>query len=75
MTIISVYLPGDEIPHCTTCGHLACVCDILAAHVEGCRFRLAATCAIPIECDHGRDVCPICDPCTCAEIDGGRGVP
>ena len=40
-------------------------------HVEGCRRRKAATCAIPIECDHGFDVCPVCDPCTCAEVTRG----
>lgn len=47
------------------CGHISCVCAILRGHVDGCKFRLAATCAIPIECDHGHDVCPECDPCTC----------
>lgn len=50
---------------CSTCGHFACVCGIRKKHAEGCRFRTAATCAVPIECDHGRDVCPVCDPCTC----------
>jgi len=51
---------------CDTCGHLACVCAILKEHEEGCRFRLAAACAVPIECDHGYDVCPQCDPCSCS---------
>lgn len=37
-------------------------------HRQGCRTRTAATCAVPIECEHGYDVCPRCDPCTCAEI-------
>lgn len=39
---------------CDTCGHLSCVCGLRKAHEEGCKFRLAATCAVPIECDHGR---------------------
>jgi hypothetical protein len=52
---------------CDTCKHFACVCGIREKHHEECRFRVAATCAIPIECDHGRDVCPTCDPCTCEE--------
>jgi hypothetical protein len=52
---------------CLTCGHLSCVCRIKAIHVEDCRFRRAITCAVPIECDHGRDVCPVCDPCTCPD--------
>jgi hypothetical protein len=62
-----VTLVGPDVPgfDCSVCGYLACVCEVLAAHKNGCRFRLAATCAIPVECDHGLDVCPTCDPCTC----------
>ena len=50
---------------CETCGHLACVCLIQSLHGPTCKFRVSATCAVPIECEHGRDCCPICDPCTC----------
>lgn len=50
---------------CPTCGHLSCVCRIKKNHSKDCKFRLATTCAVGIECEHGRDVCPICDPCTC----------
>lgn len=52
---------------CDTCGHIACVCAIMAAHEEGCRYRKAVTCAIGIECDCRlqRDVCPVCDACDC----------
>lgn len=50
---------------CTVCGHLACVCPTIKAHVEGCKFRAAVACPVAIECDHGFDVCPECDPCTC----------
>jgi hypothetical protein len=50
---------------CERCQHLACVCDIRAAHAEGCPYRTAATCAVAIACDHGFDVCPVCDPCAC----------
>jgi hypothetical protein len=51
---------------CSKCGHLACVCKIIAAHPDPkCDFRFSATCAVPVECKHGYDVCPICDPCTC----------
>lgn len=57
-----------RLPGCPECGHLACVCGIIEAHTdENCKFRIAATCAYGIECDHGYDVCPICDPCTCGE--------
>lgn len=36
-------------------------------HLEGCKFNNAVT-GIAIECEHGYDVCPKCDPCTCALI-------
>lgn len=51
---------------CDVCGHIACVCKIQKIHDEDCKFRVAATCPAAIECDHGYDVCPICDPCTCS---------
>jgi len=50
---------------CSTCGHFACVCAVSKGHAEGCKLRVATTCTVPIECEHGRDVCPVCDPCTC----------
>lgn len=25
-------------------------------------------CPVGIECDHGYDVCPVCDPCTCSSV-------
>lgn len=53
---------------CPTCQHFACVCEIKALHREGCKYRIAAAGSVPIECDHGYDVCPICDPCTCREL-------
>lgn len=57
--------PSAHDGMCGKCGHFACVCIIRAKHKKKCRFRVAATCAIGIPCDHGRDCCPICDPCTC----------
>lgn len=51
---------------CEICQHFACICGIRTEHEKGCKFRRAATCAFPIACDHGRDVCPVCDPCTCS---------
>ncbi len=39
---------------------------IATGHKEECKFRVATECAIAIECEHGYDVCPKCDPCTCA---------
>lgn len=52
---------------CGVCGHLACVCLVKSQHKPGCKFREAVTCAVGIECPHGYDVCPKCDPCTCEE--------
>ena len=50
----------------------SCICLIKHQHREGCKFRAAATCGVGIACtDHNRDVCPICDPCTCDSDDGG----
>jgi hypothetical protein len=58
---------------CDKCGHLACVCGVIEAHTdENCAFRIAITCAIPIECEHGYDVCPKCDPCTCFKKEESR---
>lgn len=59
-------------PEGCTCGQLACVCSVISNHHPECKFRKATTCSIPIECDHGRDVCPICDPCTCDELEEVR---
>jgi hypothetical protein len=50
---------------CSVCGYLSCVCNVLKRHEIGCKFRFSVTCPVAIECEHGYDVCPICDPCTC----------
>lgn len=62
---------------CEKCKHLFCVCQVLADHVEGCRFRLAVTCAIPISCvAHRLDVCGPCgDVCTCDEVKAEKSKP
>lgn len=67
---IGVEIVRDKIVACEKCQHLFCVCQVLADHVQGCRFRLATTCAIPIPClTHGLDVCVPCgDGCTCEEV-------
>jgi hypothetical protein len=38
---------------------------ILWLDTESCPTRLAEACSVPIECEHGYDVCPVCDACTC----------
>jgi hypothetical protein len=58
------YLARNRAADCD-CGLIECVCAQARLHTKGCRFRLAMTCAVAIECDHGFDVCPECDPCTC----------
>jgi hypothetical protein len=50
-----------------TCGHIVCVCHILETHVESCKYRTATT-GVAIECEHGYNVCPKCDPCTCSTL-------
>lgn len=65
LTNLGIDFHYAPIEGCPKCKHLACVCETLKEHHEGCLFRLATTCSIPIECDHGFDVCPTCDPCTC----------
>jgi len=51
---------------CETCGHISCVCHVIDAHPDPeCGYRISVTCSVPIECPHGFDVCPECDPCTC----------
>jgi hypothetical protein len=34
-------------------------------HADTCRAMRAATAAFPVECEHGRTSCPVCDPCDC----------
>jgi hypothetical protein len=58
---------------CAVCGHIACVCVIQDRHKANCRFRISATCPVGIECDHGYDVCPICDPCDCGASQNEKG--
>lgn len=62
--------PGVTLVHggikaCPTCHHFACICATKAKHAEDCQYRRAVCCPVGIECDHGYDVCPTCDPCTC----------
>lgn len=53
---------------CFKCNFLSCVCDIINTHDVDCKFRKSATCTVAIECKHGYDVCPTCDPCTCKKL-------
>lgn len=56
---------GDKLD---TCVYVVCECATWTAHAATCQQRRAALCAVPIACDeHGHDVCPICDPCTCGQ--------
>lgn len=51
---------------CAACG--------TAKHAVDCRLMLAIVSPVGIECPHGRDVCPICDACTCAIDTGAAGL-
>lgn len=57
--------PNDDGTACKKCQHFACVCAVLFLHDVRCPFRTAVACAVAVECEHGRDICPQCDPCTC----------
>lgn len=60
---------------CPTCRHImdtdagCTACAFRRDHHPDCKLRIAATCAVAIECDHGYDVCPTCDPCTCPRVE------
>jgi hypothetical protein len=62
-----------EVGFCVKCGFVAdnrtpCeVCKAKKNHTEECRYRISLECKVAIECKHGYDVCPKCDPCTCLE--------
>ena len=56
----------SEIVACHTCQRFSCICVARSRHAADCRFLISASCPVGIECDeHGRDVCPKCDACTC----------
>jgi hypothetical protein len=57
--------PSPESVFCKVCHQCPCCCGVRRNHKEGCKFRRAIELPIAIECDHGHDVCPTCDPCTC----------
>lgn len=52
--------------YCATCGNYAtCVCELKKKHKRTCRYLRAAMLGIEIECEHGFQACPKCDPCDC----------
>lgn len=50
---------------CDKCGHFHCICPVRERHKEDCRFRRAVELSVELACDHGFQVCPVCDPCDC----------
>lgn len=61
------FMQCGRVPDCD-CRLIECVCLVARQHKAKCQFRKALTCAVAIACDHGRDVCPICDACTCKPV-------
>lgn len=49
------------------CEFIECICDEIKSHKPNCKYILSLSCAIPIECEHGYDVCHQCDPCDCED--------
>jgi hypothetical protein len=39
--------------------------DFIDDHERDCEYRRAAIAGVTYECEHGHQVCPVCDPCTC----------
>lgn len=68
---------GAKVTPCYGCGSRTALhpddCPAFApavlsnGHEPDCDFRRAETSPAAIECEHGHDVCPICDPCTCGK--------
>ena len=56
-------------------GHVRHLRSALWNHRRDCRLRIAIDGAAGIECEHGHDVCPKCDPCTCRCKYCGRPYP
>lgn len=84
-SLVDLYLKRErqeevvgDLHGCARCGTIKLigrpceVCAIKKAHAPGCTYRRAAE-GVAIACEHGRDVCPTCDPCTCgaAAKEGG----
>lgn len=47
-------------------GHKRHLRSPLWNHARYCKYRISVEGAAAIECEHGFDSCPTCDPCTCA---------
>lgn len=47
------------------CGLIQCACAESRQHKPTCRYRISLTCAVAIECEHGNEVCAVCDACDC----------
>lgn len=59
------YFARGRVADCT-CQMLECVCALTRLHLVSCRYRKALIRPIAISCEeHGVDVCPVCDSCTC----------
>lgn len=63
-TTLEEFASRNRVDDCD-CGQITCVCVTVRAHREDCKFRFAIAIPVGIECEHGYDVCPTCDPCTC----------
>jgi hypothetical protein len=58
---------ASSLVFCPDCGLIrdGCVCSARREHKPGCRFLRAASLSVELECHHGFQACPICDPCDC----------
>jgi hypothetical protein len=67
---LDAFMARGRVPGCT-CGQITCVCALLHGHADTCRYRRSVACPVSIHCEHGVDVCPVCDACDC----GGSTAP
>lgn len=72
---------GTKVGFCGHCGYVRqdtngvadtdCLCMAEMEHKLGCDHLAAISSKVGIACEaHGEDVCPECDACTCAHIEG-----
>lgn len=67
MPELEKFIEDSRVPDCD-CGCIVCCCEEARKHKKTCRRRISMTCIVPIECEHGKYVCDICDTCDCGGV-------
>jgi hypothetical protein len=61
------FLARGREPNCD-CGLIECACLAIRGHTKECRFRFAMTAPVLFECEHGLEMCDVCDACDCGAV-------